>query len=55
MEDPCLMSTSLDDLDSLPILGQLEQFLAQESERMRMSPDSTMHEAVNIQPPHSIR
>ena len=37
-------------LDSLPILGTsaLEQFLHQDSERMRMSPDSTMpSEAVN--------
>ena len=36
-------------LDSLPILGTsaLEQFLVQESERMRMSPDSTMN-AVQI-------
>ena len=51
------MTTSFDlffnnEKKDLPILGQLEQFL---EERMRMSPDSTMHEAVNIQPPHSIR
>ena len=49
MEDPCLMTTpSIErffyDSKSLPILGQLEQFLEQESERMRMSPDSTMTE-----------
>ena len=55
MEDPCLISTpsierfffdSKKNLETLPILGTsaLEQFLEQESERMRMSPDSTMTE-----------
>ena len=66
MEDPWLMTSSTDFfldekkplVDSLPILEKLEQilpqFLDQESERMRMSPDSTMpHEVVNNQIQHS--
>ena len=60
MEDPCLMTPSLErfffdskkNLETLPILGTsaLEQFLEIESERMRMSPDSTMNNHPQVRP-----
>ena len=65
MEDPCLMTPTLERFffdsktrETLPILGTsaLEQFLEIESERMRMSPDSTMNNHGNLPiKPESLR